>query len=219
MRSTEVPFRFTCAARAGRFDFFLQLCDFFGTRPVQRGASRQRVSHFSGDGEIRRRTCCRIARAAQPFRLHRSQSAAFELRQLKILEEELKEFFGRKHDAELIFAAPLPGIGARAALPAIAIGSRNAIAFEEILVAGQNMFTMARAATAKTRLIDTGSRDDDCAALLQFANWPACGGVAYGVLDDSSRAAQKTLPVRQALPLGLSRLSINCIRSLSLRRL
>ncbi len=118
-----------------------------------------------------------------------------KIRQFEIVKEQVDEFIAAQNKPERILAVALSRLGRLA--PAFA-GTRQHVAFDELLVAGKHHVAGA-ALAAKTRLIHAVERNADLAAFQNVLDVAILRGFLDGASNQRLGAAQKTLAVFETL--------------------
>src|SRR3984893_13925982 len=194
------PLKLGCQLGAARFvalrKLRFQLFDRIQPRPPQRDPSRQRAAHRAADRNIRGRTGGRITGAAKPLALRFGQFPLGKVGQLQIVEEQIDEFIPAQHEPKRILAVALARILRFAA--ATFAGTRQDVAFDELLVSGKH--PIARAAfAAKARLVHAVERNRDFAAFQDILDVPVLRRLLDRTLNQRFGTTQEPLTVLETL--------------------
>ena len=134
-----------------------------------------------------------IAAALDEFPLSREIVGRFGLR--TVLSIPLL----REDEAKVVLAASI-GTALRSAPAAPAWRPRDRVAFDELLIAGQNVVPDAAARrSVEARLPHPIERDGNLPALLDVLDVALLGPIAHGAADEGLGAAQEALAVGEAL--------------------
>jgi hypothetical protein len=121
-----------------------------------------------------------------------------EVGEFKVVKEKVEEFVAGQSEAEIVLTLPIVATG-RAAAPA-AGGSVDRVAFDEALVAGQDMIMHpAFPRASEAGLANTIGWDRDFPSPLEIGDVPISCGLAHGPLNLRLGAAKEALAVRQTL--------------------
>ena len=139
---------------------------------------------------------------ALPFR-HLGQLRAHQVRQGQVLEEDLHEFFLAQRKDEIVLALALvAGLALSAALPAAALGPRDAVAGDEVLVARVHDLAHPALAVAEDGFADVALGDMDVFATLDVADAAAVDGALHRLADLLLVPAQEAFAVADGLVLA-----------------
>ncbi len=143
-------------------DLGRNLVDHLGARTAQRYAPLQCQPHGAVDRDVRWRARDRVAGATRRLVFGLGQAALGEIGQFEIVEEDIEEFLAGEDEAERILALPFARLlGTAAAL----VRARQHVAFQELLVAGQDVIVHPAWPAVEARLIHSIEWNADLAAL------------------------------------------------------
>ena len=192
-----------CSAALQRLQLLFHRTQVAARSGAERDAPAERAAHAAHHVQVVGRAVAGEAGAVALPLGHLGQLRAHQVRQCQVLEEDLHELFAAQAEDEVVLAfALVAGLAAAAALPAAALGSLDAVAAHELLVARVHDLAHAALAVAEHGFGEVLLRDVDVLAALDVADAAAVDRPLHRLADLLLVAAQESLAIADRLVLA-----------------
>ena len=185
--------------------------------PFQRYPARHAVAHRPPNAEVCGTASHGVTRPLQIDRERFLQAFFDEIGEFEVLEKHVEELFLRKREFKRVLARPV-GAPLRAAAPFPAGRPRNLVAFDILLVAGDDMFgSPGAAAVMKIRLGNSTGRNRHFFAVADIGHLALAQCLLHRRFYLGSGARQETLTVTETFTLRV-RATVDDVHSLTSER-